>query len=195
MKDAIDLANQIKDKSLREKTIKILKDPSSSNSEIVYPAEKFDKIPAWVGTHHSRTGGELEHTVSMTKIALSLAEHFEKTYGANVNKDFLISGALLHDIAKVFLLKRNGNEWELTGSTLDHAAFSAAELYAREFPEEVVHIVAAHGGDQGASAANPRTLEATIVFYSDVIDAAADSAINGVPNPIQFIFKQSEEEK
>ena len=128
----------------------------------------------------------------MTKIALQLAEHFEKIYKAKINKDHLIAGALLHDIGKVFLLKKSGKRWEHTGLTLDHADLGAAMLFEKGFPEEVIHIVAAHGGDMGQQGANPRTLEATIVFYSDVIDAAVESNIHGT-SKIQFLLMPSEE--
>jgi len=193
MKELIELANQIKDKNLREKTIKMLQEPSISNPEIVYPSEKFDKIPAWIGAHHNYTGGEAEHTASMTKIAISIAEHFEKVYNAKINKDYLIAGALLHDIMKVFILKKEGNKWDFTGTTLDHADFGAAELYAKGFPEEVVHIVASHGGDIGTAGANPRTLEALIVYYADVLDAAIESHIRGLPN-LQFLIMPKDKE-
>lgn len=193
IKDAIELANQIKNKSLREKTIRLLKDPEISNSEIVYPKAEFEKIPAWpVGAHHAYDGGELEHSISITKIALRIAEHIEDFYKVKVNKDFIISGALLHDIMKVFLMKKEGNSWEFTGATLDHADFSASELYARGFPEEVIHIVAAHGGEQGMAGANPRTIEAMLVFYADVIDAAVETSIHGSSH-LQLLLKQFKE--
>ncbi|MFQ6020779.1 MAG: HD domain-containing protein [Candidatus Aenigmatarchaeota archaeon] len=192
MKRLIELANQIKDKELREKTIKLLQEPEISDSEIIYPAEKFDKIPAWVGAHHNYKGGQLEHTINVVKISLAIAKQFEEMYNAKINKDHLISGALLHDIMKVFILKKSGKGWDLTGTLLDHADFSACELYARDFPEEVVHIVAAHGGDTGA--AYPRTLEALIVYYADVIDAAGEGMIRGVPELKLLLMPQSEEE-
>ncbi len=195
MKDAIELANQIKDKKLREKTIQILKNPESSNSDYPYPKANFDEIPAWVGSHHYYKGGELEHTVSVTKLALSIAKHLEQTYDMKINHDHLIAGALLHDIGKVFILKKEGKGWNFTGTFMDHAALSAAELYAREFPEGVIHIVAAHGGDMGQSAANPRTIEATIVVYADVIDAAAETNIHGATSPLQFLLMSGQEEK
>lgn len=193
IKDAVDLANQIKDKSLREKTIKFLKEPEISNSEMVYPKARLEEIPAWpIGAHHAYDGGELDHSISIAKIALKLADHIEEFYKAKVNKDFIISGALLHDIMKVFLMKKEGKSWEFTGATLDHADFSAAELYARGFPEEVVHIVASHGGEQGMAGANPRTLEAMLVFYADVIDAAVETAVHGSPQ-LQLLLKQFKE--
>jgi putative nucleotidyltransferase with HDIG domain len=192
MKELIELANKIKDKKLREKTIKMIQEPEMSNPEIVYPAAKFDEIPVWVGSHHDYKGGQAEHTASVANISLNLAEHFEKAYEAKINKDHLISGALLHDIGKVFLIKKSGNRWELTGLTLDHAALGAAILFAKGFPEEVIHIVAAHGGDQGQQGANPRTIEAMLVFYADIIDAAIETAIHGAPK-LQFLLMPPEE--
>ncbi len=194
MKGLIELANQIKDKKLREKTIKMLQEPELANPEIIYPAAKFEEIPVWVGSHHDYKGGEAEHTVSMTRMAIGMAEQFQKSYDAKINKDFLIAGALLHDIGKVFLLRKSGSKWELTGLTLDHADLGAAMLFAKGFPEEVVHIVAAHGGDLGQQGANPRTVEAMLVFYADVIDAAVETALHGAPK-IQLLFMPSEGEE
>ncbi|HLC51166.1 MAG TPA: HD domain-containing protein [archaeon] len=195
LKDALELAEKIKDKSLREKTIKLLKEPEISNPEIIYPAAKFEEIPAWpIGAHHHHAGGELEHTVSITKIVMALADHFENMYKMKINKDHLIAGALLHDIAKVFLYKKIGNEWQFTGANLDHADFGACELYARGFPEEVVHIVASHGGEQGAAGANPRTVEALLVYWADFLDASVESSTGGeaIKQLLQLALKGSE---
>lgn len=196
MKRLIELANKIKDRGLREKTIKLLKEPSLSNSDMVYPAADYAKAPAWVGAHHNYEGGLLAHTIGVVRLALNFADEAEELYGAKVNRDHLIAGGLLHDIAKVFLLKKVGKQWQFTGSTMDHAALSAAELYSRGFPEEVVHIVAAHGGDMGAAGANPRTLEALLVYYADIVDSAVETQIHGVPQlPLQLLFMAPTEEK
>jgi hypothetical protein len=71
MKRLIELANKIQDKKLRDKTVKLLQEPEISNSEISYPAEKFEEIPAWVGAHHNYKGGQLEHTISVVNICLN----------------------------------------------------------------------------------------------------------------------------
>lgn len=192
MKQIIELANQIKDKKLREKTIQLLKEPEISNTEIVYPKADLEKAPAWIAAHHSYDGGLLDHIIGVTKLSISIAEIFEKTYKTKINYDHLIAGALLHDIMKVFILKKSGKKWDFTGTTLDHADFTACELYARGFPEEIVHIVASHGGDAGS--AYPRTLEALIVYYADIIDSAGESMIHGLPSlPLQLLLMQPEE--
>ena len=196
MKRLLELANKIKNKSLREKTIKLLKDQTPSNPDFVYPAADFSKIPAWIGAHHNYEGGLMEHTIGVAKLALNFADMVQETYKAKPNRDHVIAGALLHDIGKVFLLKKVGKEWQFTGCLFDHAVLSANELYARGFPEEVIHIVASHGGDMGSAGANPRTLEAQIVFHADTVDAALESQINGTAQmPLQFLFMQPSEKE
>lgn len=197
MKRLLELANKIKNKQLREKTISLLKEPEISNAEIIYPVAEYKKAPSWIGAHHNYEGGLLDHTFSVANLALMMAENFEKLYKTKVNYDYLIAGALLHDISKVFILKKTGKKWEFTGSILDHADFSACELYARNFPEEVIHIVAAHGGDSGG--AYPRTIEAMIVYYADVLDSSIESQIHGLPlqnlQNLQFLLMPASEEE
>lgn len=192
MKRLIELAEKIKNKDLREKTIKLLKEPEISNSEIIYPKSDFAKLPVWIGAHHNYEGGLIEHTLSVTKLAIDMAKDFEETYKISANKDYLIAGALLHDIMKVFILTKSGGKWKFTGSILDHAQFTACELYSRGFPEEVIHIVASHGGDLGSAGANPRTLEAIIVFYADIFDSAIESFVHGTPQVI-LVSQQKDE--
>lgn len=194
MKRLLELANQIKDKKLREKTIKFLKEPEISNPEIIYPKADLKEVPAWIGAHHNYPGGLLEHTLSATKIALKLADVFEETYKVKVNRDSLIAAGLLHDIMKIFILRKEGANWNFTGSVLDHADFAACELYARGFPEEVIHIIASHGGDMGSAGANPRTIEAIIFYNADVVDSSIESNIHG-GSQMQFIILSPEEAK
>ncbi len=193
MKRLIELAEKIKNKDLREKTIKLLKEPEISNPEIIYPKSDFAKMPVWIGAHHNYEGGLIDHTLSVTRTAIDMAKNFENVYNISVNHDHLIAGALLHDIMKIFILRKSGKNWNFTGSILDHAQFTACELYAREFPEEVIHIVASHGGDMGTVGANPRTLEALIVFYADIFDSAVESFVHGPPK-IVLVQQEKEEE-
>ncbi|NOZ82151.1 MAG: HDIG domain-containing protein [Candidatus Micrarchaeota archaeon] len=179
MEKLIKLAEKIKDPDLRKKTIELLKDPSLSNPEVPYTPANFSELPAWIGDHHFYPGGLADHTYSVTKIALETAKHFEKLYGVKINTDYVIAGALLHDIMKVVILSKEPGGWGFTGCLLDHAVLAAAELYARKFPEEVIHIVASHGGELGAAAAAPRTIEAQIVFCADFFDTMVESFIRG----------------
>jgi len=173
MKRLIELANKIKNKELKKKTIELLENQKISNKSIKYPKANLEKVQPWIASHHAYEGGLIDHIVSVTEISIAMAQTFEKVYKEKINIDYVIAGALLHDIMKVFIVKEDGKE--LTGAKLDHAVFSAAELYSRGFPEEVVDIVASHGGEMGAHGANPRTIEAFIVFQADMADSAGES--------------------
>ncbi len=193
LKKLIELAKKIKDENLRKKVIEVLKHPKLSNGELVYPASPQEEIPSSLNSHHARDKGNVEHVISVTELAIKIAEHVEKTYGAKINFDHLIAGALLHDWAKAFIFTRRAGKWEHSGCLLDHAVLGACELYARGFPEEVIHIVEAHGGDLGQVAARPQTLEALIVFYADVLDAAVDSFLRPPEQVKLLILGEGEE--
>ncbi len=194
MKKLLELAEKIRDEKLRKKVIEIIKNPKLSNEEIIYPASSPEQIPSSLNAHHSNEGGHIEHVASVTELAIKIAEHVEKTYGANINFDHLIAGALLHDWMKIYHFRKHAGKWEHTGCLLDHAVLTACELYARGFPEEVIHIVEAHGGDLGQVAARPQTLEALIVFYADVLDASIESMLRPAEQ-VKFLILHGEGEE
>lgn len=191
MKKLIELAEKIKDKDLKEKTIALLKDQKISNKSMKYPKATLEKMHTWVGAHHDYEGGLVDHIESVTEISIAMAKTFSKIYKKEINLDHVIAGALLHDIMKVFMIKDDAKEF--TGAKLDHAVFSACELYSRGFPEEVVDIVASHGGEMGAHGANPRTIEAFIVFQADVADSSGEAFIHPQASPFQFLLMNGEE--
>jgi 3'-5' exoribonuclease len=56
---------------------------------------KFKTAPAAKKMHHAYIGGLLEHTLSMTSLADKVAGHY-----SGIDRDLLVSGAVLHDIGK-----------------------------------------------------------------------------------------------
>ncbi|MEM5804801.1 MAG: HD domain-containing protein [Candidatus Aenigmatarchaeota archaeon] len=193
MKRLFELAEMIRDKDLRERTLKLLKNPESKSPTLKgYGPSELSKMPVWVGAHHDYDGGFVDHTVGVTELCLSMAKSFEKVYGremgkaakGGVNYDHLIAGALLHDIGKVFIIKKAdkekqklGMKWDFSGLMIDHAVLSANLLHEHGFPEEVVHMVASHGGDMGAASASPKTIEAWLLVQADNLDAQFESSV------------------
>lgn len=172
LKDLLELAERIKDKSLRKKVEDILKKPSLSHKglELKYPRVGITEAPASVGFHHTQTGGLLEHTYSVTLMCISLAESLEKANGQKLDKDSLIAGALVHDIGKLWIFKKGGSGWAMNESIMDHTVLGAAELYSRGFPERIIHLVSSsHSEPDGLIP--PQTLEALILHTVDSLDA------------------------
>lgn len=177
--DLIKLAEQINDQPLREKVIDLLRNPSLSMLEMQNSHSiPFSKSPASKKRHHSYESGLLVHTYSTAKIALALSDILEEVYGVKVNRDVVIAGALLHDLFKFATYHQiypGKYARSKLGETLDHLSLIIGELYARRFPIDVIHAVAAHHGD--ASPIEPRTIEALILHIADNADAEMNDKV------------------
>lgn len=171
------LVNKIKNESLRKKTLEFLENPTIKIEGKTYSGLSLDVSPAGLSRHHSYPGGFIEHVVATAEIALNLCDVAEKVYGGKVNRDFVLSGIILHDIFKPLTYAESENSrYTVTplGDYLDHLSLIVSEMVRRGFPLEIVHIVAAHhGGDAGP--VWPRTVEALICHLADLVD----SRLNG----------------
>lgn len=174
LNDLIDLAKKIKNKDLREKVIELLNHPSLQNKALQYSPASLERAPASINWHHVKEGGLIEHTRAVTLMCISIGNILEKVYGMKIDFDSLIAGALLHDIGKLWNFKKKKSGWDSTDLTLDHTTLGTAELYARGFPESVLHIVASHFGEHGPTP--PKTVEALILHTVDTLDAILNEA-------------------
>lgn len=169
MERLIQLAGNIKDEKLRKKVVEILKNPSVSHEGFKkYPKCEIEEVktPFTIPGHGTVERTDLvNHIASVTETCLQVAEILEKNYGIKVNKDYLVAGALLHDIMKIFEWNVENGEVKHTGILLDHSTLAVAELYHRGFPEEVIHIIASHFGETGPTP--PRNFEALILHHVD----------------------------
>jgi len=171
MKKLLKLTEQIENKNLRNQVENFLKDLRLSSKDFKkYPKENIERAGSMFVVPTSGLGpierDLVNHTVTLTELCIKTVEIFKKNYDLEINKDFLIAASILHDIMKVFEYKRDKNgELEPTGIMLDHSILAVAELYARDFPEEVIHIVASHIGEGGPTP--PRSFEAIIFHHLD----------------------------
>ena len=174
--DLIKLAEKIKDENLRNKVIEFLKNPTPTHPEIKKTDFNIENSPASVNYHHKYPGGLIEHTISVTNLAIKISEALKRTYGIKINKDLVIAGALLHDIMKPYNyeLDENDNIDHTDIFDLDHLTLCVAELYKRGYPLDLIKIIASHHGKD--SPTRPGSIEAYIVHFADYID----SEINNV---------------
>lgn len=138
--------------------------------------EQFVLNPAGMRLHHAYIGGLLQHSVDVTGLAVALAEQIE-----GVDKDLVITGALLHDIGKLReISSRIGFPYTDEGRLLGHISMSiimVQEAAARlRLPaarlEQLQHILLSHHGDnEKGSPVACATKEAFIVHYADEIDS------------------------
>jgi putative nucleotidyltransferase with HDIG domain len=167
MQNLLDLAEKITDRELKKKVVDFLKNPTLSHKDFKkYPREEIEKAKTvFVVAGQAGERDVLNHTVAVTEACISIADTLMKNFKMKINKDYLIAACLLHDMMKLFEWKISGDEPEHTGIPLDHTMLITAELYSRQFPEEVIHIVASHAGEHGTTP--PRTVEAFILHNVD----------------------------
>jgi 3'-5' exoribonuclease len=127
-------------------------------------------LPATPDTHHSWTGGLLEHTVAVASLCREAAQLHQR-----LRADILLAAALLHDAGRTRELDRGPLFLPTTeGRLLGHVHLGVRlieEEAAQLEPEvlaEVVHAVAVHHDARGA-----RTAEASVLYHANQLDAAA----------------------
>lgn len=144
--------------------------------------ERFQQAPAAKKMHHAYLGGLLEHTLSVTGMALRTAEHYP-----SLDKDMLLAGALLHDLAKIDELDYSSPAFQYTdrGRLLGHItigvemirqAAGEMETQGQKIPEErldlLTHIILSHHGQlMFGSPVLPMTPEAILLHHLDDMDA------------------------
>jgi len=145
-----------------------------SNKEVV---SAFQCRSAAKNMHHSFYGGLIEHTASVTQIC-----DFMSTRYKFINRDLLISTAMLHDLGKIYELSPfPDNDYTDDGQLLGHIVI-CSELISREadkipdFPPRLKslmqHSILAHHGEyEYGSPKQPKTIEAFILHCADNMDA------------------------
>ncbi len=138
---------------------------------------RFSDAPAATTFHHAYLGGLLEHTVTVA----DLCEHISQQYG-RVDRDLLVTIALLHDIGKVDELTYERTiGYSDAGRFLGHVVLGVTLVSEQAgklagFPQEKLHqllhaIVSHHGELEWGSPKRPATLEALVVHHVDNLDA------------------------
>ena len=139
---------------------------------------RFQDAPAAKGIHHAYLGGLLEHSLSVARIAESLAAHY-----SGVDRSLLLAGALLHDIGKVdeLVMEVAVIDYTPQGRLKGHLVMGS-EMVAeaagdiKDFPPELLtqlqHLILSHHGRQEfGSPTVPMTVEAFILSFVDDLDA------------------------
>jgi len=139
------------------------------------------RAPAAAKLHHAYLGGLLEHTLGVTEAALLIARHYDR-----LDKDFLLMGALWHDIGKTRELAyaeafTYTDEGKLVGHLIQgvlmlEEKIAAVRAAGTDFPEETANvlrhlILAHHGTHEFGSPKLPMTAEALALHHLDNIDA------------------------
>lgn len=157
----------IQDGSLREKTIDVWEQAVSVGG---WSLEDLLDMPFTLLIPNTKVN-LITHTRAVTLCALKIATVLVEEYGEKVkiNQDFLLSGALLHDVGKLFEYTRENGRFVKSekGKLLRHPISGAAFAAKYDVPDEIIHIIAAHS-KEGDGART--TVEAVIVNHADFVN-------------------------
>ncbi len=112
----------------------------------------------------------VQHTRAVTKCALKIADALEASYvNLRINRDYLISGGLLHDVGKLLEYEYTGEVFQKSvgGNLLRHPISGANLASELEMPSEIIHIIYTHS-KEGES--YQRTIESIIIHHSDFVN-------------------------
>ena len=139
--------------------------------------KKFKAHSAAKTVHHGFSGGLLEHTLSVTR----MCDYFATSYSI-LNRDLLLSSAILHDIGKVKELSDfPDNDYTDEGQLIGHIVIGVEMINDAirsipGFPEKLAHelkhcIVAHHGELEYGFPKKPALAEAVALNMADSTDA------------------------
>lgn len=180
------------------KTIQEINEPSLKKVLKVFFDDQdfvnlFIKVPAALKRHHVYIGGLLEHTAGVTALCQAAAAYYPF-----VNKELLLSGAILHDIGKTKTYKlERGFEGTDEGKLIGHLVLGVnmieraiSDLFGNRAEDKgdpllmsLVHLLVSHHGImEWGSPVEPLTLEACILHHADNMDAQVTKFLTIIRN-------------
>ncbi len=169
LSELISIANGFEDNTIKQLTLALLE---RNREALLF-------WPAAYKLHHAIRGGLLLHTLSIVRLCERVCEIYP-----NVDRELLIAGAMLHDIAKTneFEVSQTGTAtgYSVKGNLIGHLAEGAMMIRetARELSLDMEtsmlleHMVLSHHGDPEFGACQrPAFLEAILLSQLDMLDA------------------------
>jgi len=174
---------EVKDPHLRQLLFRVFSDPEL--------AATFKQVPAGRTMHHAYKAGLLEHTVSMARLGRALASHY------SLDQDMVAAGVLLHDLGKVWELEAKVSvDYTDDGRLLGHLPMTVLfidrqidqlESFPAETRRQLLHLLLAHHGEyEYGSPRRPKTPEALLVYFLDLLDSRMAGMLEAIaeePDP------------
>jgi putative nucleotidyltransferase with HDIG domain len=156
--------NLIKDSDLKEKVLKVWDIALRAGN---WDAKDLQRMPFTLLIDPCPCT-MVEHIRGVVNVSIEAAKALQSIYQdkIKINEDYLIAGALLHDIGKLVEYKEENRRFIQSnwGKLVRHPISGVGLCYSQDLPEEVMHIIASHSweGDRCK-----RTPEAIIVHHAD----------------------------
>ncbi len=162
------LAESLEDENLSELVNSFLKDDDF--------VESLKETPYSKNYNNNYVGGLLEHVLRVSKLADDVSTMYPE-----LNRDLLLSGAILHDMGKISEYEtetsiRLTQEAQLVGHTVLCRRMIEEKMdNMEEFPDELAlelsHLILSHHGDyEWGSPRSPRMEEAVALHHIDLLE-------------------------
>ncbi len=147
-------------------------------------ATAYRTAPAAKSIHHAFLHGLIEHVLSMAKVALFTASHY-----ANIDRDLLLTGVILHDIGKIHeLTYHRGFGYSDRGQLIGHIMMGFQMVTEKAgaitgFPDKLLqlvqHLILSHHGElEYGSPKVPVFPEAMLLHQIDSMDSKMETMRN-----------------
>ena len=144
-------------------------------------AKKFKCVSAAKTVHHGFAGGLLEHSLSVTRLCDKMSSNYDF-----LNRDLLITCAMLHDVGKVKELSEfPKNDYTDEGNFLGHIVIGYEMVMEKVkqingFPDmlamQIGHCILSHHGElEYGSPKKPSIAEAVALSMADNMDAKLET--------------------
>ncbi|MDH7507020.1 MAG: HD domain-containing protein [Candidatus Thermoplasmatota archaeon] len=167
--------------------LKELLDLFFSDSDFV---KNYCHSPSAITHHHNYVGGNLEHTIGVLRLCKNICEMYE-----GINKDLVITGAILHDIGKLKEYETKAAiEKTDEGNFIGHIVLGdrwvrekisqlkdKGKDFEKELEDKLCHIILSHHGKyEFGSPRMPKTIEAVVVHAADFMDSQVKNFIQNI---------------
>ena len=150
----------IKDPELKEKVVRIWKKAcEESPHESIYQGI-FNKS---YDPEADFRDGLVYHTRLVTQLAYQAAKVNNELEEKQVNLDYIVAGALLHDVCKI-VEKGVGGASTPWGKHITHGVYSIILAKEEDLPLEILHMICAHTVNLNMQT---KTTEAAILHHCD----------------------------
>jgi len=173
--------------NLKNNQLKNLLKAFFDNPEFV---NEYTHSPSAMTHHHNYVGGNLEHALGVARLCKNICEMYP-----GINKDLVITGAILHDIGKLkeYQTTASINKTE-EGNFIGHIVIGdrwirkkISEIRKKEgkfdknLENYLCHMILSHHGKyEFGSPRMPKTIEACVLSQADMMDSQVKNYIQRI---------------